>query len=112
MKFSDESIQWLEKLRLAVRRPVRINSGYRCPEHNDAVSKSGLNGPHTVTANDNVAVDIGVSGTEAYIVLREACKLDFTGLGIAQKGGYSGRIIHLDRIRPGDRIPRPGVWSY
>jgi zinc D-Ala-D-Ala carboxypeptidase len=27
--------------------PLQINSAYRCPEHNNSVSSTGLSGPHT-----------------------------------------------------------------
>ena len=46
-----------------------VTSGYRCPVHNQAVSTTGPNGPHTT----GMAVDIGVSRSRAHDVLRHAC---------------------------------------
>ena len=37
--------------------PITITSAYRCPEHNDKVSSTGLSGPHTTSK----ACDIHVS---------------------------------------------------
>ncbi len=112
MKFSDDAIEKLEKLRAALNAPIHITSGYRCPEHNASVSSTGRTGPHTITTDDNLTVDIGVSGVKAFNILRLAPELGFTGVGIKQNGTHSGRFIHLDRIVPGGRAPRPWVWSY
>ncbi len=112
MEFSDMAIDWLEKLRVNFGGPIRINSGYRCPEHNAAVSSTGLNGPHTITTHNNVTVDISEVGGEALDLVHEALKLGFTGVGVKQKGSHSGRFIHLDRIVPGARQPRPYLWGY
>jgi zinc D-Ala-D-Ala carboxypeptidase len=83
--------------------PVIVSSGYRCPEHNQKVSKTGPKGPHTTGR----AVDLAVRGEQAYIVLREALISGaFTGIGVNQKG--ESRFIHLDDLKDN----RPAVWSY
>ncbi len=112
MNFSDRSVRFLEVLRVRVGRAIRINSGYRCPEHNRAVSSTGLSGPHTVITNHNITVDIRVSGDAAFDLLHHAINLGFTGIGIKQKGAHAERFIHLDMIMPAGRHPRPRVWSY
>ncbi len=112
MEFSDAAVQKLEDLRVLLNAPLSITSGYRCPEYNASISSSGTNGPHTVTENDNIAIDIGVSGEKSYNVLKLAGEMGFTGIGIKQHGPHSGRFIHLDRIVPGGHAPRPLVWSY
>ena len=83
-----------------------VTSGYRCPVHNQAVSTTGPNGPHTT----GMAVDIGVSRSRAHDVLRHAMAMGFTGIGVQQKGAT--RFIHLDMLREPQHAPRPSVWSY
>lgn len=98
-------VERLDTLRERVGFPLVISSGYRCPEHNNAVSNTGLNGPHTKSA-----VDIAVDRAKARIVLREALLMEFSGIGIQQKG--TGRFIHLDDLPNAPGQPRPTVWSY
>lgn len=82
-----------------------ISSGYRCPDHNDRVSRTGPNGPHT-----KGAVDLALLGGEALQALGVALSRGVTGVGINQKG--SGRFIHLDRLENDDGCPRAWIWSY
>ncbi len=86
----------------------RIRSWYRDPEHNNKVSKSGFDGPHT----KGVAVDIGCHGFLAYWILSNAAKFGFTGIGVKQKGPKASRFIHLDTLGEAYKAPRPTVWSY
>ena len=101
----------LEYLRKDV--PLRINSGYRCPNHPIEARKS-YPGAHS----DGLAVDIGVSGIgvmpllfDVYCVNRLMCesasRLEAGGMasgiakwqgitvGIQQKGDYVGRFVHI-----------------
>jgi zinc D-Ala-D-Ala carboxypeptidase len=96
----------LDELRHQCGFPLTVTSGYRCPVHNQKVSSTGADGPHTTGR----AVDIGVSRHRAYDVLRHAMALGFTGIGIQQKG--ASRFIHLDTLTEPDHAPRPTVWSY
>ena len=92
----------LDELRARYGRPMVITSGYRCPEHNAAVSSTGTHGPHTTGR----AADISVARRDAYDLLRLALDMGFRGIGVNQKG--AGRFLHLDMIDEG----RPTVWSY
>ena len=93
----------LQGLRDILRFPLPVTSGYRCPEHNAAVSNTGTSGPHTT----GKAADIGVDRARAHTLLCVAPQM-FSGIGVQQKGG-GRRFIHLDTlIGPA----RPGVWSY
>ena len=103
-KIDDQLISSLDELRSRVGFPLIVSSGYRCPAHNQAVSSTGPNGPHTTGR----AVDLAVSHDKAYWVLREAFNMGFTGIGVNGKG--SGRFIHIDAIA--DDNARPRVWSY
>ena len=91
----------LDDLRERCGFPLIVTSGYRCPDHNDAVSSTGRTGPHTT----GKATDFGVDRERATIVLEHALQMDFKGIGVNQKG--AGRFIHLDCARPSRTI-----WSY
>ena len=96
----------LERLRVAFARPMPISSGFRCPSHNLAVSATGATGPHTT----GHAVDVRVSRKDAYDLAALAMRLNFTGIGFAQKG--AARFIHLDDLPDAPGQPRPTIWSY
>ena len=82
--------------------PFIITSGYRTPAHNNAVSTTGFNGPHTT----GKAADIVVDARQAYILMKEALKMKcFRGIGVG-KG-----FIHLDTLLPIEK-PRPRLWGY
>jgi len=98
-----EFMQELDRLRESYDRPISISSGYRCPGYNDIMSGTGLDGPHTT----GMAIDTPIRGNEAYILLKMAMNMGFTGIGVNQKGG--GRFLHLDRL--GGEL-RPWIWSY
>ena len=95
----------LQDLRDVFNAPIRISSGFRCPDHNDRVSSTGRDGPHTT----GKAADILVSGRDARDLV--ALADEFTGIGISQKGDHASRFIHLDTLTAPD-APRPWIWSY
>ena len=96
----------VESLRLRAGFPLPVTSAARCPKYNRAVSSTGDDGPHTTRR----AIDLGISRQQAYIVMREALQLGFTGIGFQQKGG--ARFLHLDDLPNAPGQPRPTVWSY
>lgn len=112
MKFSLLAVQSLEALRVEFGVPMVISSGYRCPAHNDAVSSTGLTGPHTIHAFNNITVDVKDFGTDAYELVELAMEHGFTGIGLNQKGPMPERFIHLDRLHATQERPRPTVWTY
>lgn len=95
----------IDTLRERFGKPLIVSSGYRCPEYNAMISHTGTTGPHTT----GQAVDIVISGRDAYDLLSLALQMGFTGIGINQKGDYGKRFIHLDTLK-GDT--RPWVWTY
>ena len=95
----------LDSLRWRYNHPIVLSSAYRCPEYNNKISGTGLNGPHTT----GKAVDVKVSGESAHRLLVLAAQMQFPGIGVSQKGEHKSRFIHLDNIREGTR---PWVWSY
>lgn len=101
-KMAFDFITKLDALRREVGFPLRVTSGYRCPVHNQNVSTTGPNGPHTTGR----AVDLDVRGANALKLIEAALKAGFTGVGVQQKGAT--RFIHLDDLTDG----RPMIWSY
>jgi uncharacterized protein YcbK (DUF882 family) len=92
----------LQALRTTYGKPMRVTSGYRCPQH-PIEAKKAAPGAHA----SGCAVDIGVEGADAHRLLTLALGAGFTGIGVQQKG--TGRFIHLDTMTTG---ARPTVWSY
>ena len=99
----------VQRLRSGCGFAITITSRYRSPDHSVEAAKDER-GSHTY----GVAVDIAVSGAKAQIVLSEAMILNFTGIGVCQKGPLESRFLHLDCMVPeiSYRFPRPSVWSY
>jgi len=83
--------------------PLSITSGYRCSEHNAAVSKTGANGPHTT----GKAIDISVRDSQHRKQLITYFAPIVTGLGIAKS------FIHIDLLNADDGFEmRPNSWVY
>jgi len=95
----------LQEIRTRLGRPLTITSGYRCPDHNQAVSQSGRDGPHTL----GVAADVAVAGKDAWTVLALATQLGVPRIGVAQKGDHASSFLHLDVL---DTPIAPWIWSY
>lgn len=107
-KMDDNFLLLLDALREKCDFPLVINSGYRSPEYNAKVSSTGLNGPHTT----GKAVDVRCFGTNAYILVKNALELGFSGIGVAQKGAQIARFVHLDTLTTAEGFPRPWLWTY
>ncbi len=97
----------LVELRETYGKPMRIVSAYRCPDREELVS-GRRDGPHT----KGYAVDIQVSGTDAYELLYFAVGYGIPGIGVHQSGPHEHRFIHLDRLESIPGRPRPRLWSY
>lgn len=100
----DDFMLLLDRIRRTYGGPMVVTSGYRCPEYNTKVSSTGATGPHTTGR----AVDIHVVGDEALRLIGAAIAEGATGIGVAQKGSWSGRFIHIDNLDEN----RPWAWSY
>lgn len=100
------SIERLQRVRNRFGRMV-VSSGYRCPTHNDRVSSTGRDGPHT-----KGAFDILVAGARALELVEIAREEGFTGIGVSQKGPHDKRFVHLDDLPNEAGQPRPWLWSY
>lgn len=99
----------LDHTRRLLGFPFVVTSGYRCPQHNNRVSNTGLNGPHTTGR----AVDVQLFGHRAFVLLRAiGVGNEFTGIGLNLKGPHKSRFIHLDDLESHDNRFRPTVWTY
>ena len=97
----------LVALRERVGFPMPVTSGYRSPEDNAAISTTGADGPHTTGR----AVDVSISGENAYKLIAAALSAGFSGIGIKQHGPTNGRYVHLDDLTSPE-YPRPRIWTY
>lgn len=101
-------LEKLDDLRDAWGKPMIISSGYRCPKHNQLVSTTGPNGPHTTGHAADIVIERGAAIALLSLILDTG---GFTGIGLNQKGPASGRFIHLDDLTEPPH-PRPNIWTY
>lgn len=107
-QISHELVDLLDAGREELGFPFVISSGYRCPDHNQRVSSTGLDGPHTTGKSS----DVLIMGMNAFMLLQWAMRSgQFYGIGIKQKGPHAKRFIHLDRVDNQEAF-RPTVWTY
>ena len=97
----------LIELRKKFNEPMIITSGYRHPAHNMAIGGARYSA-HT----KGRAVDVSITGKEAYRLVRLAFDAGMTGIGVAQRGPIIKRFIHIDDLEDSDENPRPLIWSY
>jgi len=101
-KFDPYFLQLLNALRHQFGGPLRVSSGYRCPDH---PIEKGRETPGSHTTGK--AADIQVDHGDAIKVIAIAHSLGIERIGVQQYG--SGRFIHLDICK--DRLT-PALWSY
>ena len=83
--------------------PLSITSGYRCSEHNNNISSTGPNGPHTT----GKALDISVKDSKHRKELITYFAPKVPGLGIAKS------FIHIDILTAEDGFEmRPNARKY
>jgi zinc D-Ala-D-Ala carboxypeptidase len=80
----------LQQLRTVYNAPMKVTSGYRCPQH-PIEAKKASPGAHA----SGQAADIGIQGSDAHTLLRMALEAGFTGIGVQQKG--DGQVSTLRR---------------
>tara|TARA_A200000159_G_scaffold30394_1_gene27008 strand:- start:107 stop:451 length:345 start_codon:yes stop_codon:yes gene_type:complete len=96
-EMKDEFIHKLDELRSACGFSFHITSGYRDPSHPIEARKEKA-GTHA----QGIAADImALNGADRYVIVREAMRLGFTGIGVAKT------FIHVDI-----RETTPVVWEY
>ena len=83
-EMDEEFIRMLQALREDMQGPLRVSSGFRCEDHNQSVSTTGRNGPHTLAK----ATDILISGERAMVLFEKTRQIGFSRIGLSQKGPY------------------------
>jgi uncharacterized protein YcbK (DUF882 family) len=99
LEINEEFIEKLEHLRFSTGRPIIINSGYRCQEHNKMVG-----GRKTSQHILGRAADIntaGLTSEQLYLFIATALQIGFTGVGIGRN------YIHIDNREKGRKL-----WVY
>lgn len=92
----------LQRLRIAWGRPMTITSAFRAASH-PVEARKARPGSHAMGR----AVDIAVTGGDAFALVRLAYEEGFTGIGIAKT------FVHLDDVTPrATHIVRPMLWVY
>jgi zinc D-Ala-D-Ala carboxypeptidase len=97
-EMKEEFIHKLDELREACGFSFHITSGFRDGKGHPIERRKSKPGTHA----QGIAADISVSGgAERYIIVREAMRLGFTGIGVAKT------FVHVDI-----RETTPVVWEY
>ena len=97
-EIKEEFVTSLDALRAECGFPFRITSGYRSPRHSIEAKKPGGPGQHST----GCAADIAISnGADRFIIVANALKLGFSGIGIAKT------FVHVDI-----RQTTPVIWTY
>ena len=92
-----EFLEKLDQLRHVCAFPFVITSGYRDPSHPIEAAKE-IPGRHA----QGIAADIQILDSKSrYKIIKEAMKLGFTGIGVADT------FVHLDT-----RGAPPVMWTY
>lgn len=99
-----EFMDWLARLRGDYGKPMRVNSAYRTRQH-----QRKLTGRDTGAHVDGQAVDVAVSGADAYELAKLAMERGAMGVGVFQAGPHAGRYLHIDLWEKRDV---PVMWSY
>ena len=97
-KWDYEFMEWLDSVREEFGKPMRVTSGYRCPQHPIEARKSKP-GAHATGR----AVDIAVSGADAIKLIEIASRHGCTRIGVNQNV-----FVHLDR----DFSKAHALWTY
>ena len=82
---TEEAMSALQALRTLLRRPVRVNSAYRCPKHNEIVG-----GAPGSKHKEGTAFDISLNGLDRWELLRHSRKVGFKGFG------FYKTFLHVD----------------
>ena len=90
VKIDTDLVNFLQKIRTHFKKPITINSGYRCSKHNKAVGGASQS-KHTM----GMAADIVVEDVKPKDVAKYAESIGVKGIGLYEtdKDGY---FVHID----------------
>ena len=98
----DHFMHTLDRLRKLAGVPFVVTSGFRCDLHNNSVSSTGFDGPHTTGR----AVDIQANSRQKAAIVKAAIYAGFSRIGVG-KG-----FIHLDDLTEADGFDENVIWAY
>ena len=90
------------ELRREIGVPFIVTSAIRCPEHNNQVSSTGLNGPHTT----GKALDIRANSRLRSLIMQKAYEKGFNRFGVART------FLHIDGLTFAEGFDEDVVWTY
>lgn len=90
VKIDEQLVKYIQKIRDHFKKPVTINSGYRCPKHNKAVG-GGSASYHL----KGQAADIVVKGVAPAEVAKYAESIGIKGIGLYETA-KDGFFVHVD----------------
>ena len=102
LEMNNEFMEKVVQMRKTAGFPFPVNSGARCEAYD---IQTGGAGPHRTGR----ALDIRVSGTNAFEFIRLAYLFGMKGIGDRQHGEHSKRFVHIDDL---DYETRPWKWTY
>jgi uncharacterized protein YcbK (DUF882 family) len=89
----------LQELRSFVARPMNINSGFRCENHNRVIG--GFDKSRHLSGDAIDCCTVGWSSSDLYSLISKAQELGFKGIGIGKT------YVHLDT-----RSGKAKMWVY
>ena len=99
---NDNFMRTLDRIREKAGVPFVVTSGYRCDLHNNSVSSTGFDGPHTTGR----AVDIQANSREKALIMKAAMGEGFARFGVGKS------FIHLDNLTEPDGFSENVIWAY
>lgn len=96
---SEILLQLLERVRLHFNAPIRINSGYRCIEHNQMIGGS-KNSRHTHGTAADIVVD-GVNPLDVHAYLDNNHK---NSLGLGKYASFTHVDVREEKARWGSNV--------
>jgi len=105
LEFDPYFLKKINTIRDQCRFPLPVSSGYRCSNHPIEARKESGPGAHS----RGLAVDLSVSGYQAFTLISIAQNNGIRRIGINQKGPRPSRFVHIDYD---PSAPSPTIWSY
>lgn len=99
----DELVNKLESIRAALG-PLKITSGYRCPEHNKSVGGVSASAHQSGLAADVQPIPLNVDDLDK---LYTSLFMDFDNIGDGRRLNF----IHVD-VRPAKPDGKKRTWTY
>ena len=90
VKIEDKLVKALQKLRDLAGSPIRITSGYRCPDHNARIG-GAVNSAHLFGKASDIIIE-GYTLVEMFLLAEQIDEFRKGGIGLYPEGNF----LHLD----------------